>query len=43
MHQRLQHVGAALRCFGKFLELVPSGEEAARVRAAMETLRARLN
>ena len=43
MNQRLSHVGAALRCYGKFLDLVPSGEAAARAQAAMNELRTRLN
>jgi regulator of sirC expression with transglutaminase-like and TPR domain len=43
MNQRLDQVSAALRCFAKFLELVPQGDAAVRVRAAMEELRSRLN
>ncbi|HYZ61927.1 MAG TPA: transglutaminase-like domain-containing protein, partial [Acetobacteraceae bacterium] len=43
MNQRLDHVAAALRCYSRFLDLVPSGEAAARTRAAMDELRARLN
>ena len=43
MNQRLDQVAAALHCFGKFLELVPQGEAAARARAVMDELRARLN
>lgn len=43
MNQRLDHVSAALRCFGRFLELVPAGDAAARARAAVHELRARLN
>ncbi len=43
MNQRVGRVGAALRCYGKFLDLVPSGEAAARARAAVEELRARSN
>ena len=43
LNQRLDHVGAALRCYGKFLALVPDGDEAARTRSAIEELRARLN
>lgn len=43
MHQRLDHVGAALRCFERFLALVPQGDAAKRVRAAMDDLRSRLN
>jgi regulator of sirC expression with transglutaminase-like and TPR domain len=43
MNQRLDHVTAALRCFGRYLDLSPSGAAAARARLAMEELRARLN
>lgn len=43
MNQRLDQVAAALRCFERFLLLVPQGEAASRVRLAMEELRARLN
>jgi regulator of sirC expression with transglutaminase-like and TPR domain len=43
MNQRLDHVAAALKCYGRALDLVPSGEAAARTRAAMDELRARLN
>jgi len=43
MHQRLDHVAAALSCFERFLELVPQGESAARIRAAVDELRMRLN
>jgi len=43
MNQRLDHVAAALKCYARFLDLVPNGEAAARTRAAMDELRARLN
>jgi regulator of sirC expression with transglutaminase-like and TPR domain len=43
MYQRLDQVGAALRCYDRFLALVPEGDAAIRVRAAMEDLRSRLN
>lgn len=43
MNQRLDQVGAALRCYERFLELVPKGDAAARVRSAMDELRGRLN
>ena len=43
MHQRLDHVAAALRYYERFLDLVPQGDAAARARAAMEELRSRLN
>ena len=39
----LDHVAAALKCHARVLELVPDGDSAARARAAMEGLRARLN
>ena len=43
MHQRLDHVSAALRCFERFLVLVPQGDAAVRARVAMDELRTRLN
>ena len=43
MNQRLDQVAAAVRCFERFLALVPKGDAAARVRSAMEELRGRLN
>ena len=43
VNQRLDHVAAALRCFERFLALVPKGDAADRVRTAMDELRARLN
>jgi regulator of sirC expression with transglutaminase-like and TPR domain len=43
LHERLDQVAAALRCFERFLELVPAGDAAARARAAMDELRSRLN
>ena len=43
MNQRLDRVGAALRCFEHFLALVPEGDAASRIRGAMEELRTRLN
>jgi regulator of sirC expression with transglutaminase-like and TPR domain len=43
MNQRLDRVSAALRCYERFLVLVPEGEAALRARMAMEELRARLN
>lgn len=43
MHQRLDHFAAALQCFEKFLELVPTGPAATRARAAARELRAKLN
>jgi regulator of sirC expression with transglutaminase-like and TPR domain len=43
MNQRLDRVGAALRCFERFLAIVPEGTAANRIRGAMEELRTRLN
>jgi regulator of sirC expression with transglutaminase-like and TPR domain len=43
MNQRLDRVAAALRCFERFLKLVPQGDAASRARAAMDELRSRLN
>jgi regulator of sirC expression with transglutaminase-like and TPR domain len=43
LNQRLDRVSAALRCFTRFLALTPKGEAAARARAAISRLRARLN
>lgn len=43
LHQRLDQVGAALRCYDRFLALVPRGEVADRARAAQAALRSRLN
>ena len=43
LNQALDRVAAALRCYGRVLDLVPAGEMAARTRAAMDDLRARLN
>ena len=43
MHQRLGRLGDALRCGEAFLRLVPEGEAADGMRAAMAALRARLN
>jgi regulator of sirC expression with transglutaminase-like and TPR domain len=43
INERLERVAAALRCFERFLHLVPAGEVATRTRAAMDELRSRLN
>jgi regulator of sirC expression with transglutaminase-like and TPR domain len=43
MNQRLDRVAAALRCFDRFLALVPEGDAAKRVRVLVEDLRSRLN
>lgn len=43
INQRLERVAAALRCYERFLDIVPQGDAAARTRAAVEELRSRLN
>ena len=43
LHQRLDQVSAALRCYERFLAIVPRGDVAERARAAMDDLRSRLN
>ncbi len=43
MHQRLGRLGDALRCGDAFLRLVPDGDAATRMRAAMAELRTQLN
>lgn len=43
LNQRLDHVAAALRCYERFLTLVPRGDAATHARAAVEALRARLH
>lgn len=43
MHQRLDQVTAALRCYTRLLDLVPEGDTAIRTRIAMDELRSRLN
>jgi regulator of sirC expression with transglutaminase-like and TPR domain len=43
MNQGLDRIGAALRCFDRFLVLVPDGEAAREAREAIATLRGRLN
>ncbi len=43
LHQRLDQVTAALRCWTRVLDLVPEGDTAARTRTAIEDLRGRLN
>lgn len=43
MNQRLDRVGAALRCYERFLVLVPDGEVATQIRGTVSTLRSRLN
>lgn len=43
LNQQLDRIGAALRCFDRFLALVPDGEAAREARIIAETLRGRLN
>jgi regulator of sirC expression with transglutaminase-like and TPR domain len=43
INQRLDRVGAALKCYDRFLTLVPQGDVADRVRTAADELRTRLN
>ncbi len=43
MHQQLDQVSAALRCYARVLDLVPEGDTAKRARTAMDDLRSRLN
>ena len=43
LNQNLDRIGAALRCFDRFLALVPEGDAAQEARAIAETLRGRLN
>lgn len=43
MHERLDHVAAAIKCYTRFLDLVPAGDAAARARAVIDDLRARLH
>ena len=43
MNQKLDRIAAALRCFDRFLVLVPEGEAARAAREAVEALRGRLN
>lgn len=43
LHEKLDQVAAALRCYARLLDLVPEGETATRARLAMDDLRSRLN
>jgi regulator of sirC expression with transglutaminase-like and TPR domain len=43
LHQSLDQVTAAVRCYQRFLILVPEGEAASRTRASIATLRGRLH
>jgi|ERR1051326_913453 regulator of sirC expression with transglutaminase-like and TPR domain len=43
LNQKLDRIGAALRCFDRFLALVPEGDAAREARAIAGNLRGRLN
>jgi regulator of sirC expression with transglutaminase-like and TPR domain len=43
LNQKLDRIAAALRCFDRFLALVPDGEAAREARAVADALRGRLN
>ena len=43
LNQKLDRIAAALRCFDRFLTLIPEGEAADEARATAESLRGRLN
>jgi regulator of sirC expression with transglutaminase-like and TPR domain len=43
MNQKLDRIAAALRCFDRFLALVPEGDAAREARVAADALRGRLN
>jgi regulator of sirC expression with transglutaminase-like and TPR domain len=43
MNQKLDQVGAALDCYGRFLKLVPDGSAAEAVRAQLDILKSMLN
>ena len=43
LNQKLDRISAALRCFDRFLALVPDGEAAREARSISESLRGRLN
>ena len=43
LNQKLDRIAAALRCFDRFLALVPEGDAAQEARAMASTLRGRLN
>ncbi len=43
MHERQEHVAAAIRCYSRFIDLMPDRDASARARSAIETLRGRLN
>ena len=43
MNEKQDQIGAAMRCYDRFLRIVPEGVAADRVRVAIEELRSRLN
>lgn len=43
LNQRLERVAAAARCYGRYLDLVPTGAMAEAIGAQLEKLRSRLN
>ena len=43
MNQRLDRIATAIKCYSRFLDLVPAGDAAVQTRAAMDELRTRLN
>ena len=43
MHQQLDQVAAALRCYARVMDLAPNTELSRQARAAMDELRTRLN
>ncbi len=43
MNERLDQITKALKCYSRFLDLVPTGAAATQTRSAMDDLRARLN
>lgn len=43
LHQQLEHITAALRCYARSLALAPDAAGAEQARAAMDELRSRLN
>jgi regulator of sirC expression with transglutaminase-like and TPR domain len=43
LHQAMDQVAAAVRCYERFLMLVPEGDAASRVRTSIAALRGRLH
>ena len=43
LNQRLDRIATAIKCYSRFLDLVPAGDAAVQTRAAMDELRTRLN